>query len=672
MTRYFGRAFWVFAVWLTLSLALHFYSPDPWGAPLPESGNPTADAILQPASATELFIRSVILEIGLLTLLCAFFGAIDTRLTHRVRTGWRAVGTGALGLYALFGHIDREVLRWMGEHMTVSFIRTYTSVGTVGVTHDVLSGDTFWTRIMLIFALLLILPILAALWRIRDEGTLGFSRKTLAIITLSGLLMASVQYVAPLKRRKLHHIDPGIVRITRSALWDALKLDHPKDPATAYQDLIAISRGYPHAEDATDLVVENADYPLWRDDNVGSQPIEQFKQRPLDDTPDILLIVVETWRGWQSGLEAAPLFDGNPKLRALLEEQGSYFPYVHSAGFPSTEGLLGVHLGLWSDPEKVFIIDHLGIRSRALPNILHDAGYHTSALLGFDPAFDNLTPAISRWYEHFEHDPRLDDDEKLITRLIEAYDARDRSQAHLMTLTTRTTHAPYTIPQNTGETPADTSEKRYQQTVRYSDVQIARLIEHLQQQPDWDRTLIVLVGDHAQPTPFQRNQQDVFGRYTPGNTWTSLAFMGGYAKDMPQGRHPFTVSLVDIAPTLLSMLDLRAHNHFVGRDLQRAALAYQKGGAARERVSAWPVLSMNRGQVMWEQGDARSYFSIRNPWRIYLDFDRKNPVEYGQLHPLGSRLKNAAPDDWTVDRWSDAIRAYRMVLKNDGLMPPQE
>lgn len=672
MPRYYYRTFWFFAVWLLLSLALHFYSPDPWGAPLPDGGDAPTDTLLQPASASELFVRSAILELGLLVLLCVAFAWVDRAVIGRTRRAWRTLSTTALAVYALFGHIDREVLRWMGEHMSVSFIRTYTSVGTVGVTHDVLSGDTLWTRIMLICALLLFVPLIVSLLRIRDDQTLNVSRKTLAIITLSGLLMASVQYIAPLKRRKLHHIDPGIVRIARSALWDALKLDHPNDPPTAHKDLIAIARGYPLHESAPEPSLNDPEYPFWRDDNVGKTPIEAFLQRDLHDTPDILLIVVETWRGWQTGFEEHALFTGNPKLRAHLQTHGTYFPYTHSAGFPSTEGLLGVHLSLWSDPEKVFIIDHLNIRSRSLPNILHDAGYETSALLGFDPAFDNLTAAFSRWYDHFEHDPRLQDDEALISRFIERYDARDRRHPHLMMLTTRTTHAPYTIPESTGQKPAQSSEKRYQQTVRYSDEHIMRLIEHIQDQPDWDRTLIVLVGDHAQPTPFQRNQQDILGRYTPGNSWTSLAFTGGYSKHIPKGMQPFSVSLIDVAPTILSLLDLRANNHFLGRDLRRATLDWHADSTRRQRVHQWPVLSMNRGQVMWEQGDARSYFSIRNPWRIYLDFDRNDPQQYGQLHNVEALLQDSPPDDWFIDRWSDAIRAYRMVLKNDRLMPAEK
>lgn len=671
MKRFFGRVFWAFAAWLLLSLAFHFYSPDPWGTPLQQAGD--ASALLSPASSTELFLRAAVLELGLLIILCMSFGAIDTKISRRLRTPWRVIATTLLTLYALFGHIDREVLRWMGEHMSVSFIRTYAGAGSVGVTSEVLSGDAFWTRIMLMLAALLIVPLLLCLLTIRDDRRAKVTRQLIALVTLSGIFMASVQYVAPLKRRKLHHIDPGIVRIARGTLWDALKLDHPKNPVQAETDLIAIARGYPTADDAPAIKVSTPNFPLWRDDNVGTQPLDEFRARTSEKKPDVLLIVVETWRGWQSGFEPQPLFAGNPKLHAMLQDHGAYYPYVHSAGFPSTEGLLGIHLSLWSDPEKVFIIDHLGIRSRSLPNILHDAGYHTSALLGFDPAFDNLTPALSRWYAELSYDPALQDDEALITRWIEQYDARDRSQPHFMTLTTRTTHAPYMIPAGTGQTPAATSEARYQQTIRYTDEQLARFIEHIRQTPDWDRTLIVLVGDHAQPTPYQRNQQDLFGRYTPGNTWTSLAFSGGWADALPKGSHDFSASLIDVAPTVLSMLDLQVHNHFIGRDLQRATHAWTSGDAERRnQVASWPVISNNRGQVMWEQGDARSYFSIRNPWRIYVEFDRYTPTEYGQLEDPGHRLQYEAPEDWTIDRWSDAMRAYRMILKNNRLMPPTQ
>lgn len=672
MKRFYIRVFCAFALWLIVSLAAHFFSPDPWGASLSHTGEQAGDLILTPASSSELFVRSFILEMGFLVVICLGLSAVES-LSSKAgwRYMWRGLSVVALSVYALFGHIDREVMRWMGEHMTWSFVRTYTNVSAINVTGDVLSGDAFWSRIMLIIAVLLAVPALVSLFLIRDTQRVPWSRRVLAVIALSGFLMASAQYVAPVKRRKLHHIDPGIARITRDALWDFLKLDHPKHPQQAEADLVAIARG--NAHHAADDVGTNPAYPLWRDDNVGSLDRVQFANLPLQERPDVLLIVVETWRGWQTGLEHNPTFVGNPELRAILEQTGAYFPYTHSAGFPSTEGILGVHLGLWSDPERVFIIDHLSIRSRSLPEILRDAGYSTYALLGFDPAFDNLTPALTRWYERIEYDGALQDDEALVQRWLARYRARDRQKPAFMTLTTRTTHAPYHLPEHLvpADAQAPNSEVRYQQTLRYSDAQIAELIRTIQQSPDWDRTLIILVGDHAQPTPFQRDQQDLMGRFTPGNTWTTLALTGGWAERMPQGRHDFTASLVDIGPTVLKLLNLKSYHHFVGRDLVRAARDYASGDAERRaRVTAWPVLSMNRGYIMWEQGDARAYFHLRNRWRIHVDFDRQDPLAYGQLHDLHAALTTDLPAAWTVDRWTDAIKAYRMLLKHDRLMPP--
>lgn len=672
MKRFYIRVFFAFALWLTMSLAAHFFSPDPWGHSLTHAADASADLILVPASSIELFFRSWVLEIGFLVLICASLGAVESISSKAPwRDSWRSLSVVALTVYALFGHIDREVMRWMGEHMTWSFIRTYTNIGTISVTGDVLAGDAFWSRIMLIIALLLSVPLIGLLFIVRDNQRIAVSRRVFSIVLLSGFLMASAQYVAPVKRRKLHRIDPGIVRITRDAMWDALKLDHPKNLEQAEADLLAISRGYPNHDNAPIPLSTHPNYPLWRDDNVGTLDRTQFQALPLSERPDVLLIVVETWRGWQTGLEHNPTFVGNPQLQKILEQHGTYFPYTHSAGFPSTEGILGIHLGLWSDPERVFIIDHLSIRSRSLPNILHDAGYDTYALLGFDPTFDNLTPALTRWYDRIEYDATLTDDEALVDRWLERYQQRDVTRPTLMTLTTRTTHAPYHLPTSPIEQQSANSEERYQQTLTYSDAQVARLIRAIQQTDDWDRTLVVVVGDHAQPTPFQREHQDILGRYTPGNTWTSLAFTGGWAARLPQGMQDFTVSLVDIAPTVLTLLDLKSYHHFVGRDLTQATRDWASDDNERHaNVRRWPVLSMNRGYVMWEQNDARSYFHLRHAWQTYLDLDRTDPLQYGQLSDVHAQQSSSLPDEWTVERWSDAIRSYRLLLKHDRLMPP--
>jgi hypothetical protein len=343
---------------------------------------------------------------------------------------------------------------------------------------------------------------------------------------------------------------------------------------------------------------------------------------------------------------------------------------VHSNGFPSVEGGAGLLLGVWPDTEKVFLTDFLHIRTRGLTQILREAGYRTYARLGTDPAFDGFTPWMRRLYDSFDYDAALDNDRLLVDSFLERYEALTEASpdpVHAL-LWTVSTHPPYDLPERDGFVNPEDSEERYDQAVRFADRQIARLIRALRARPDWERTVVVVVGDHSQPTPFQRGNPDLVGELTPGHTWTSLAILGGFSRVPPPGRRDAVVSHIDLAPTILSLLDISAPNHFIGVPLD--GLPPAPAGAAPEVATPRPVLSFRWGDAVLREGRRQVCFSVRNRDMKSFELDPLRPGEYGLLEGEAPAPHAGPPEGFDADRWRDVVLAYGQLLRENRLMPP--
>lgn len=645
VSRFYLTTFLAFATWKTLSVTLHYYSASPWGGPL----------VMSP---DRLLPDTLFIEWGLLAIACLSVGVLETLLRQeRAKLFWRAGFLASACVYSVFCQFDQEVVRWLGQHMTLSYIQNYIGARDGQMAGRILSGDVFWTSVAGIL-MAVTLPIAAFVWLRDARSDERIGSKAIAGAIVFALLSTSAhQWFRPSEKR-WRRIRPAVLVIAKDTTIAVLGLERPRDPAQAHADLVSLVL---EGNVASASSVDPPAFPLWRDNNVGDLSVEAFQALPLEDRPDVVFIVFETLRGWNTGLVPHPsLAEGSPRLNAILQEDGTYFPYMHSGGFPSVEGCLGMHLGLWPHFRKIFLSDYGHIRTKGFPEILRDFGYETHALLGADPSFSNFTPWIERWYGSWEFNPEVHHDGPLVDRFIERHAEGRGDTPRLMMMWTATTHPPYDVPDSEGITIAGDNESRFLQALEYSDRHIARLIDHLRAQPDWSRTVVVVVGDHSQPTPEQWLMADTIGNLTPGHTWTVFGITGGWHGLPDPGRVDVPVSHVDIAPTLLSILRIKAENHFMGRDLSRPESA----------EDARPVVSFRYGDVAWQQQDRRVQFRLDSETVLATRFDVEDTLSYGALP--GSTLETHAlpPEGWPLDRWRDAIRFYSVLLDENRLMPP--
>lgn len=617
-----------------LALCLHFLGPSPYGGVL--VGNPW-----------RFLPYAVALEAGFLVGISLVYALASSllRLSERPR---RVLFLGLHAAYLSFAQFDLEVVRWMGEHVTLSYLRNYVhpSDGMIG---KLVMSDLVFSSIglLLVFAPW---PLVFWLRRQRWRGQVRM-RWTLVGIAVCALV-AGGAVVHHLSAKRLRRICPVGVSLGGSLVCDLLGLDRPLDPVRARSDLVGYLREgrLPTGVDSTAIRTR---YPLWQAGGPGRLPVAAWKAQPMERRPNVVLVIMETWRAWNTGLTddtAAPV--SSPELDDLIRREAYYFPYVQSGGFPSVEGFIGIHLGIWTHPRKIIVCNHASIGAQSWTEVLRDAGYRSEILLGTDPSFSNILPWCRRFYEHTIHEPKGSDDGPLMDTLLRHYRrlADRKDSPFLLATWTSSTHPPYLVP---GVEPAATTKERFRQSLRYSTQKVAAFIDSLKTLPEWKRTLVVLVGDHAQPDHGIRSNTEISGGLTPGHTWVPLAILGGWPLRPAPRRNTEVVPQIDLAPTLLEILDISAPHHFMGRSLLHPW--------SRE----FPALRL--GTVNLIRQDDRVEFRLGSSEVVRRGTDRRSVVEFGLLEG------NHAPVDFdaSVDaaRYTDMVNSYAQLLDDNQLFP---
>lgn len=643
MSVFYLRTFTAFLLVRVVSVCLHYLGPSPWGGPL----------VLSP---DRFLPEAIAIEIGIWGLFCLGLAAGEIPLqTARSKRTYRALALSLCAVFAIFSQVDFEVVRWLGQHMSISYIQNFAGARDGKLFARILSGDVLYSS--LAAAQMLISVLVAALLFFRfgreDKRVTRRGLWTSGLVTL--LALSSPLWFRPSEKR-WRRVQPASIGIWVELKDAALGADLPSDEARAHRDLVSfIYRG------RYDSGVAPVDprYPLYRDNNVGSLSKEAFRAQSQEQKPDVVLLVFETMRGMNTGFlgEKPGAIAAMPRVRALLEESGRYFPRMHSAGYPSVAGAMGMHLGIWPHHTRIVFSSYLHIESRGFPEMLGEAGYDTLALLGADPSFSNFTPWFRRWYQNIEYSPKNRHDGPLVDRFIQLYEERKISSGPLLlTLWTATTHPPYDVPKESGVTPAKTNEERYLQAMRYADGHLARLIEHLKASPRWERTLVFILGDHSQPTPYQWTHTDEVGELSPGHTWTSFGILGGSAVMPEPGRDERAVSHVDLPPTILGAINLKSKNHFFGRDLLKD-------------TSERAVWAFRYGSISVEEGSVRQLFRISGDEGKAYAFLKDEPLSYGALE---GGFRKPRPPSQELTRHQDVALAFAQLLEENRLAPPQK
>ncbi len=547
----------VAVLWLSqmLGLALYSFGSDPSGHPLQVSP-----------------LNALMISVPLYTSWVLGLAAVLITAWVALRPLRAAVSACSLALCAvliLLTQIDFGMQRFRGERLSLRHFNLYAS-------GNVINGDWLRPVVERPAPLVSAVVILVASWALLALVAVR-SMKSVPTATLrwrDGIRCAAAAAAcyAPLGFAYYHQRDmaqPPEFLLAREAIMVPAAM--PDDVQRAIRDQLRRSID-PDGRWLSD------EYPLMR------EIAPQSDEPPHGtDAPDIVFFVVESLRGSDLGYGLSPRSPERsvtPNLDALAR-RAVVFPRYIASGEPSPRGFITINTGAWEHKWGFIIADFPNFETDAIPLRLRAQGYHTMALWGGNPSFDNQLTWARRWYDEQLFDQpvnklfyfRTMPDHQLMDRFIErvrAHDAAAPGQPFFAYVASNGTHTPYDL-EDGAAVPADPiassdRQRRYDLCLANIDAQIGRVVRFLESRPRGKNTIIVVIGDHADRT---NDETDERWRGMPVDAlvYTAALVFGPERLVGAPRREVFAASHVDLLPTVMAVTNDRAPTATLGQSL---------------------------------------------------------------------------------------------------------
>jgi len=406
--------------------------------------------------------------------------------------------------------------------------------------------------------------------------------------------------------------------------------------------------GAPLAQDCDD---RRADVHLGAADVPGNGVDEDCSG--LDAQPwNVLLLILETHRAVNVGHIFPGRDASTPGLDALAADGLGHTRAVAN-GTPTIYAFMAIHTGLLPHPDVVVATSFSRIGLQSLPELLRQHGYYTRFFSAADPAWDNQSAWLRRWYDDIDYDRSREEDVPMLAHVGEwmagELPKHAGTKPFFATVMTRTNHFPFERIAGVKTTGTDDWRDRIRDTMGYTDAAMTALLKRMAQEPWMQHTIVIVTGDHAFP----------LGEHGPLRAYETshveavgvpIVLWGGHPELAPwRGKlSSEPASHIDIAPTILDLLGIDDTGAWMGRSLV--------AGGQGEAITV--------GQVEWgiERGAERVLLDKRKfapdgtpgPSAARL-FDRlKDPHEDKPL-PL-TPTSHALSDDMALTaRWMAAL-----------------
>ncbi len=552
---------------------------------------------------------------------------------------------GAAGLVVLLVAIaDGEVYQYISERLDLVMLTDYRMARSPAFTGRILLAGVVFLGPAL--AALLAFALLFARLARRPDDELPSPRCALTSLLVFLLSVAAFTFL-PVPADTWRQAQPPAWHLFVQALSPGGSSKIPGRFSDSVKALEALS-GKPQGPGGSGL------YPLWHEAPDEAASYVRFRSRPPAEKPDILVVVFESLRGWEADFRDPDSAERFPALHRLFAERGREFVRFQSNGYPSIEGWASLFLGIWPHPNHLILGRDLDKRLVSLPEILGRAGYWR-AIVSPEPLGD-----IHAWYARWYDVVRLsehDSDAETASRLLERYDGAPADQPRLMTWGTVSTHPPFVPPRGVAYPGEPGDRRQYLAAAAETDRVLGTILDHLRASGRWDRTIVVVTGDHSTSNGWIALRTPRIGTPNAGETWTPLIWAppGG-----PEGVIDERVrSHVDVAPTLLAALGLDVSNHFMGRDL------FDPGDVDL------PVVALHLGGVAVTQGSLRFHFRLDDPaffrkfqWDVPIP-----PTKEDGSYRHGEDLPATAEEREEMARIGGIVSAYGYLVSEDRVAP---
>jgi arylsulfatase A-like enzyme/thioredoxin-like negative regulator of GroEL len=290
--------------------------------------------------------------------------------------------------------------------------------------------------------------------------------------------------------------------------------------------------------------------------------------------PNIVFITVDTTRADRMG------FLGNthgltPNLD-VLARQGIVFERAYSQAPLTPVSHATIFTGTYPQFHTVTDFGHpLPALLPYLPDILQKSGYHTAAFIGsliLDPS-SSMAPGFDRGFSFFDAGFRIKrdrDEDRYETVERRAGDVvghainwlnKNPQQPFFIWVHLYDPHAPYDPPPPYDKRFSDP----YEGEIAYADASLGTLFTHLRQRGLYEHTLIVMMSDHGES--LGAHGESMHGIFLYDETIHVPLVFKLPSELLARHRVSSRVRLVDVAPTLLSMLSLPLPPTFQGESL---------------------------------------------------------------------------------------------------------
>ena len=234
--------------------------------------------------------------------------------------------------------------------MSLSYILNFAGARDGHLFARILSSDLLFTSLALIQIIILI-AVSIWLYSKRNAGGIKVGLKNIALITTCFIVAAVIIFSFRPSEKRWRRVQPAAIGIVVELLRDQLGSTGPEHPTQAFNDIYRFANSGRLGKEGVDLLPlsdSKLHYPL-RHDAPASSASESASLQ------DIILIVFETMRGQNTGFldTESEKFGAMPRLNKRIQERGIYYPRMHSAGYPSVEGAMGMHLGILPHPQKI-------------------------------------------------------------------------------------------------------------------------------------------------------------------------------------------------------------------------------------------------------------------------------------------------------------------------------
>jgi arylsulfatase A-like enzyme/Tfp pilus assembly protein PilF len=305
------------------------------------------------------------------------------------------------------------------------------------------------------------------------------------------------------------------------------------------------------------------------------------------EAPNIVFITVDTTRADRMG------FLGNPHGLTpnldLLAREGVVFERAYSQAPLTPVSHATIFTGTYPQFHTVTDFGHsLPALLPYLPEILQKSGYHTAAFIGsiiLDP-HASMAPGFDRGFSFFDagfHIKTNPDEDRYNTVERRGADVvahaiawlnQNRPSPFFLWVHLYDPHAPYDPPPPYDKRFANP----YDGEIAYADASLGKLFTYLRQRGLYDHTLIVMMSDHGES--LGAHGESMHGIFLYDETIHVPLLFKLPGELLARRRVNARVRLVDVAPTLLSMLSLPLPPTFQGESLVSLIKGTRKGADA--------------------------------------------------------------------------------------------